>query len=38
MLAGALCGWQPMRRVGEPVDAASVMVWLAGDGSSFVNG
>jgi NAD(P)-dependent dehydrogenase (short-subunit alcohol dehydrogenase family) len=38
MFAEALRDWQPMRRVGEPADVASVMLWLAGDQSSFVNG
>lgn len=38
MFAEALRDWQPMRRVGEPADVASVMLWLAGDDSSFVTG
>lgn len=38
MFAQALRDWQPMRRVGEPVDVASVMVWLADDRSGFVTG
>ncbi|HZZ52079.1 MAG TPA: SDR family oxidoreductase [Pseudonocardia sp.] len=38
MFAQALRDWQPMRRIGEPADVASVMLWLAGDGAGFVNG
>ncbi len=28
----------PIRRAGRPLDIAEAALWLAGDGSSFVNG
>lgn len=34
----ALAGYQPIRRAGTPDDVARVLVWLASDGSAFVNG
>ena len=34
----ALESYQPIRRAGTPEDVAQVMLWLASDASSFVNG
>jgi NAD(P)-dependent dehydrogenase (short-subunit alcohol dehydrogenase family) len=38
LMAVALSDMAPIRRSGQPLDIAEAALWLAGDGSTFVNG